>query len=93
MYIYSEKYDKNGAQKESHYSDFCRVVEALQSPLMVMSGPHCIDMTIEYHQIYFPSQDYLYNHVPLIGNPSFERFQGFQEDHHEFYDSITVWLE
>lgn len=39
----------------SRYSYFCRVVEALQSPLMVMSGPHCLDMSTGYDQICFPS--------------------------------------
>jgi len=31
--------------------------------------------------------------MPLIENPSFQRFQGFQEDHHEFYDPIAELLE
>jgi len=32
----------------SRYLDFCRTVEALQPSLLVMSGPHLLDMTTEY---------------------------------------------
>ena len=58
----------------SHYSDFFRMVEALQPSLMVISSPHCLDMTAEYDNIHFPSQDSHRNLVPLIENSSFQTF-------------------
>lgn len=60
---------------------------------MVTSRPHYINMTTEYDKMYFPSQDSRYDPVLVIQNPSFQIFQGFQEDHHEFYDPIIEWLE
>lgn len=77
----------------SRYSEFFQVVEALQPSLMVMSGPHCLDMTTEYDQIYLPLQDSHHNLIPLIENSSFQKFWGYQEDYHEFCDPIVEWLE
>jgi len=50
-------------------------------------------MIVEYDNIYFPSHDSRYNPMPLIENPSFQIFHGFQEEHHVFYDPVTEWLE
>lgn len=58
-----------------------------------MLGPHYLDMTVEYDHIYFPSQESYRNPMPLIENSYFQRFHGFQQDYHEFYDPIVEWLE
>lgn len=50
-------------------------------------------MATEYDQIYFTSQDSHRNPLPLIKNSSFQIFQIFQEDHHEFCDPIDKGLE
>jgi len=59
---------------------------------MAMSSLLCLDMTTEYDQVYFPSQDSHRNPMPIIEHSNFQIFHGFQEGCHEFYDPITKWL-
>lgn len=76
----------------SLYSCFFQASEALQPSLMDMIGLHCLGMTIDNDQIYFPLQ---YSHrdlTPLVENSSFSILQAFQRGHHEFYDPIIEWL-
>ena len=58
-----------------------------------MSGHHILNVPAEYDQIHFPSQDSLLDPVLLIGNSSFQIYQGSQEDCFKIYDRISEWLE
>lgn len=60
---------------------------------MVIEGPHCLGMTIKNGQIYFYLQDSHHDPTSRIKKSFFQRSRGFQENHHEFYDPNTEWLE
>ncbi len=55
----------------SHSSNLCRIVETLQTSLIVMLSPHCLDTTIENDKIYFSLQDSHHNPMVLIENSYF----------------------
>lgn len=81
-----------------HFSTYlssylCQAGEALHPSLIVMAGPHCLGMTAEYDQIYFPSEDSNHDPISLIKISRFSIFLGFQEGHHEFYYPNTKWME
>jgi len=77
----------------SFFSNFCQAGEVLQPLLMVMVGTHYLDMTTENHWIYLSFLDSHCDPISRIRNLSFQRSQGFPNNHHEFYDPIVEWLK
>lgn len=75
------------------FLDFYQAGKALQPTLMAMAGPHHLDMTNKNHHIYLFIPYSHHDPLSRIKHPYSQISRVFQNNHHEFYDRITEWLE
>jgi len=60
---------------------------------MVMLGPHILNKTREQNHVRVSSLDYSRIVVALDECSSSKYFQGFKDDHFEYHDRVSDWLE